>query len=70
MKDGDNQQRKEVLMALIEIFPNAIEGGCGHHIVHYTWEKHVPGVTILARHYQDNYEKVKSKVQRWIYSWM
>ena len=33
MKDGDPQQRNEILRALLEIFPNAIEGGCGWHIV-------------------------------------
>ncbi len=32
MKDGDPQQRNEILRALISVFPNAIEGGCGWHI--------------------------------------
>lgn len=32
MKDGDSQQRNEVLRALNGIFPNATEGGCGWHI--------------------------------------
>ncbi len=35
MKDGDSQQRNEVLRAMKEIFPNAIEGGCGWHISEY-----------------------------------
>jgi len=32
MKDGDPQQRNEILKALKEIFPNAIEASCGWHI--------------------------------------
>ena len=32
MKDGDPQQRNEIIMAMNKIFPNAKEGGCGFHI--------------------------------------
>ncbi len=32
MKDGDAQQWNDILKALKEVFPNAIEGGCGWHI--------------------------------------
>ena len=32
MKDGDPQQRNEILMSLLKVFPNAIEAGCGWHI--------------------------------------
>jgi len=32
MKDGDPQQRNEIIIAMIKIFPNAKEGGCGFHI--------------------------------------
>ncbi len=32
MKDGDAQQQNEILKALKEVFPNAVEGGCGWHI--------------------------------------
>ena len=32
MKDGDAQQRNEILYTLLSIFPNAKEGGCGWHI--------------------------------------
>ena len=32
MKDGDPQQRNEIIRALMEVFPNAKEGGCGWHI--------------------------------------
>lgn len=32
MKDGDPQQRNEIIQSLLSIFVNAIEGGCGWHI--------------------------------------
>ena len=32
MKDGDAQQKNEILYTLLSIFPNAKEGGCGWHI--------------------------------------
>lgn len=32
MKDGDPQQRNEILRSLLSVFPNAIEGSCGWHI--------------------------------------
>ena len=70
MKDGDNQQRNEVLMALKQIFPNALEGGCGYHVVHCTWCKYVPKVATLQRRYQENFKKISSHILRWVYSWM
>ena len=35
MKDGDPQQRNEILYSMIDFFPNAKEGGCGFHIGTY-----------------------------------
>ena len=70
MKDGDPQQRNEIIGALMNIFPNAIEGGCGYHIVHTTWEKYVPGKRSLSKQNQAKYDDIKSKIQKWIYSWM
>ena len=32
MKDGDAQQRNELLASLLQFLPNAKEGGCGYHI--------------------------------------
>ena len=32
MKDGDMQQRNEIMLALSDMFPNAREAGCGWHI--------------------------------------
>ncbi len=32
MKDGDAQQQNEIVIALKEVFPSAVEGACGWHI--------------------------------------
>lgn len=32
MKDGDAQQRNEILRSLRGVFPNMSEGSCGWHI--------------------------------------
>ncbi len=32
MNNGDAQQWNEILKALKEVFPNAVEGGCRWHI--------------------------------------
>ena len=32
MKDGDPQQRNEILSVIVNLFPNAREGGCGWHM--------------------------------------
>merc|ERR1711966_366526 len=32
MKDGDLQQRNEVMLAMLALFPNAKEASCGYHI--------------------------------------
>ena len=31
-KDGDPQQRNELMTVIAKVFPNAIESGCGWHI--------------------------------------
>ena len=43
MKDGDPQQRNEILISLQSVFPNASEGVCGWHVVQQGWKRHVPG---------------------------
>ena len=46
MKDGDPQQRNEIIFAFQNVFVNAIEGGCGFHI----------GKFILCTNYGPQYE--------------
>ncbi len=70
MKDGDNQQRNKIIGALINIFPNTTKGDCGYHIMYTTWEKYVSGKRTLSKKNQPKYDAIKSKIQKWIYSWM
>jgi hypothetical protein len=70
MKDGDAQQRNEVLYALDGIFPNAIEGGCGYHIVTRGWLKNCNFTNMLRKKSQARWSAVAGKIQAWVYSWM
>jgi hypothetical protein len=49
MKDGDPQQRNEILLAMKMVFVNACEGTCGYQILHMGWRTNVPScVNILS----------------------
>ena len=39
MKDGDPQQRNEILIALKNVFTRAIEGTCGFHVATLGYNK-------------------------------
>ncbi|KAL7529904.1 hypothetical protein ACHAXR_003219, partial [Thalassiosira sp. AJA248-18] len=70
MKDGDTQQRNEIIGALKNVFPNAVEGGCGYHIVHQSWTREAPGVTCVRTSSQAVFLAIKHKIMKWCYSWM
>jgi len=70
MKDGDPQQRNEILIALQCVFRNATEGTCGFHIVQFGWKRHCPGVTCVELSQQPKFIAFTKKVHNWIYSWM
>ncbi|KAL7525758.1 hypothetical protein ACHAXR_001148, partial [Thalassiosira sp. AJA248-18] len=70
MKDGDAQQRNEIIGALRNVFPNAIEGGCGYHIVNGSWTRWAPGVTSVRKGSLDSFLALKAKIMNWCYSWM
>jgi hypothetical protein len=42
MKDGDPQQRNEILSAMKSVFVNASVGTYGYHVVHMGWRTNVP----------------------------
>jgi hypothetical protein len=42
MKNGDLQERNEILSAMKSVFVNASEGTCGFHVVHMGWRTNVP----------------------------
>jgi hypothetical protein len=49
MKDGDPQQRNEILSAMKSVFVNASEGTCGFHVVYMGWGTNVStGVNVLS----------------------
>ncbi len=49
MKDGDPQQRNEILSAMKSVLVNASEGTCGYHVVHMGWRSNVPScVNVLS----------------------
>jgi hypothetical protein len=70
MKDSNPQQRNELLIALQSVFTNAIEGGCGWHIVEQGWKDKVLGEKFISSKNRLKWRNVTQHVKRWIYSWM
>jgi hypothetical protein len=71
MKDGDPQQRNEILSAMNSVFVNASEGTCGFHVVHMGWRTNVPtGVNVLSPQRLRMWSSIVQQVHTWIYSWM
>jgi hypothetical protein len=70
MVDGDPQQRSELSKAILDYMPNAIDGGCGWHIVEQGWKAHGPGKTAVKEKKRDAYNLFKKRVKDWCYSWM
>jgi hypothetical protein len=72
MVDGDPQQRGELRKAIVVFMPNAMDGGCGWHLVEQGWKAHGPGVTSVkdvGRNW-DKFNLFKKHVKDWCYSWM
>ena len=72
MKDGDPQQRNEILFSFMHQFVNAKEGTCGFHVVHMGWKKNVPSCTniSLSPTKINQWSIIVSTIHQWIYSWM
>ena len=72
MVDGDPQQRAELSKAFSEYMPNAVDGGCGWHIVEQGWKVHGPGKTGVrdVGGKRDKYNIFRKRVKNWLYSWM
>ena len=69
MKDGDQQQRNEILGAMTNVFVNAVEGTSGFHVVNMGWKKHVPPIGISHCNLK-KWTVAVTKIHSWIYSWM
>jgi hypothetical protein len=72
MVDGDPQQRAELSKAILDHMPNAVDGGCGWHIVEQGWKAHGPGKTAVSDlpGKRDKCNVFKKHVKDWCYSWM
>ena len=71
MKDGDPQQRNEILLAMKTVFVNASEGTCGYHVVHMGWRTNVPTcVNVLSPQKLRMWSFIVHQVHKWLYSWM
>ena len=60
-------RRKE---GILDYMPNAIDGGCGWHIVEQGWKAHGPGKTAVKEKKRHAYNLFKKRVKDWCYSWM
>jgi hypothetical protein len=70
MVDGDPQQRSELSKAILDYMPNAMDGGCGWHIVEQGWKRHGPGKTAVKENKRAAYNLFKKRLKDWCYSWM
>ncbi len=71
MKDGDPQQRNEILLAMKTVFVNTCEGTCGYHVVHMGLRTNVPSCgNILSPAKFRIWSIIVQQVHRWLYSWM
>jgi hypothetical protein len=71
MKDGDPQQRNEILLAMKSVFVNASEGTCGYHVVRMGWRSNVPScVIILSPQKLRIWSFIVQQVHKWLYSCM
>jgi hypothetical protein len=72
MVDGDPQQRAELSKAVSVHMPNAIDGGCGWHIVEQGWKAHGHGKTAVrdVGGERDKRDLFKKRVKAWLCSWM
>lgn len=52
------------------MFTNAIEDGCGWHIIEQGWKDKVPGEKFISSKNRLKWKNVMQHMKRWIYSWM
>ena len=71
MKDNDPQQRNEILIALQNIFPNAVEGGCGYHIVEGSYIVHGKiSMYMLMKKNRPRWLSIIRSIKKYVYSFM
>jgi hypothetical protein len=72
MVDGDPQERSELSKAVSDHMPNAVNGGCGWHIMEQGMKRHAPTVTAVTviSGRRDTFILFKKCVKDWCCSWM
>jgi hypothetical protein len=72
MVDGDPQQKPELKKAISQFMRNAVDGGCGWHIVEQGWKRHIPGNNVVkeGNGSREKYNLFVKQVKNWCYSWM
>ena len=70
MKDGDPQQRNEILLALTNVFTRTRESTCGMHIGQFGFLLHVPGIRTISTINRPRWITVVKQIKKHIYSWM
>jgi hypothetical protein len=70
MADGDPQQKEEILNSFKFVFPNAVFGGCGWHIVFQGWIRYGPSLNQFRGRQRTLAKRLYRNVKRWCYSWM
>ena len=71
LKDGDTQQQNELQAAIPIIFPNAVDGGCGFHIVTIGGRKHLgSGKNFIPPSKMGKFKQAMRNVQQFLYALM
>ena len=70
ISDGDLQEYQQLDNAIEKYFPHIVRIRCGWHIVDRAWDKYFSKKRDFPTEAQIHFDRIKSNVQNWIYSWM
>jgi hypothetical protein len=66
--DGDAQQNLELQIAVKQLFPNSIVGGCCFHMFHNGWNRHVCTIN-WTNSKKPTWVAFVRRIHSWMYSW-
>ena len=71
MVDGDQQQRDQLVAAMLEYMPHAIDGTCGWHLINQGLIKRSVAKGFISDPIkQEKYRLFLDHIKAWCYSWM
>ena len=70
IKDGNSQEINQLDAAIDEFFPQAKRVRCDYHIVNRGWDNKIEKFRSFPPSQTKFYEKVKTQIHTWMYSWM